>query len=120
MERFIIPTPQTPICDFCRAVPVTASYECEDFVLSEEARFGSMGGWAACADCERLVDARDVDGLLDRCFADMKSDLQQLDDSQRQILRKEMEINYHAFLLAKGAKSSEPKGVCDAIDEQEY
>lgn len=60
------------ICDFCSEKPVVASYAADDFEATPFSVPGaslyqtSVGGWAACATCEKLIDANDWDRLLDR------------------------------------------------------
>ncbi len=64
--------PEQPICDFCSEPQVRWSYPARDFVdvglvtptgilVSE-----SVGAWAACEECHRLIEAGDRDALLRR------------------------------------------------------
>lgn len=54
-------------CDFCSTRPVTFSVEAEDF----EDAFGniSIGGWAACEECGKLIEANEREKLLARLLA---------------------------------------------------
>ena len=59
-------------CDFCSAVPAVRAYRTPDFLLEEADIPGgrverwSAEGWAACADCDRLIQAGDEEGVIDR------------------------------------------------------
>lgn len=56
-------------CDFCSAVPVVRAYRTPDFVIEEipgQAQRISTEGWAACAECDRLIQAGDEEGVIDR------------------------------------------------------
>jgi hypothetical protein len=59
-----------PVCDFCSAQPVTNSYEIADFqipfVEGVLVPYFSTGGFAACADCAKLVDSNNKKALEDR------------------------------------------------------
>lgn len=61
-----------PICDFCSCRPVTARYKAKTFEM-KSAIFPlsslhqvSEGDWAACSDCEKLLDAYDWEGIVAR------------------------------------------------------
>lgn len=67
----VVPPPSGPICDFCSERPVTARYHAETFEMKSnlvETPFHqmSMGDWAACSDCEKLIDAYDWEGVVAR------------------------------------------------------
>lgn len=71
-----------PICDFCSSHEVFQVYMAEDFTAVElEAPNGhpvylnSTGGWAACHECAKLVEAAQWDELLERCFDTFKGSL---------------------------------------------
>lgn len=70
-----------PICDFCSAPNVTARYNAKDFacdtlVITDldkthiEFDQVSLGDWAACAQCETLIDAKEWDALLARAVTE--------------------------------------------------
>ena len=70
------------ICDFCSSQEVFQVYMAEDFTAVElEASNGhpvylnSTGGWAACYECAKLVEAARWDELLERCFHTFKASL---------------------------------------------
>lgn len=55
-------------CDFCCSEDVVENFAARDGMMGT---FGmvdhfSNGGWAACADCARLVQRKDFDGLEQR------------------------------------------------------
>lgn len=58
------------ICDFCSSPGVHASHACYDFV--DPATKGlpftgeSKGAWAACQECDKLIQAEDWVGLAQR------------------------------------------------------
>lgn len=62
-------------CDFCNNRPVTAHYDAEDFVMQvvgvtkPAVDLGSGGSWAACSQCEVLIDADDWEGLVNRAIS---------------------------------------------------
>lgn len=49
------------LCDFCAKVPVTARYHAADFIVEHISTpmvvQQSVGDWAACAICEKIIDA---------------------------------------------------------------
>ena len=54
-----------PFCDFCSADRSAAwVWPARDIDNGPEAH--SLGGWAACEECHRLLEARDRQGLLNR------------------------------------------------------
>lgn len=52
------------LCDFCSQQPVCWSYPCQDFEFPEG--IGSVGAWAACAECARLIDTDQREALAQR------------------------------------------------------
>lgn len=56
------------ICDFCSGRPVVAAYPCRDFTIPDCPEIGSLGPWAACADCARLIDTDQRDALAWRAW----------------------------------------------------
>ena len=64
--------PEWPICDLCSQPSVRWSYPARDFIdiaavgllISE-----SVGGWAACEECHRLIEEGDHAALLERSVA---------------------------------------------------
>ncbi|SRR6266496_1863287 len=60
-------------CDFCSDKSVTATYIADDFIVTAFSSIRivqtSVGGWAACALCEKLIDAGDWDTLLTHSVA---------------------------------------------------
>jgi len=78
----IAPPVAGAICDFCSSQEVFQVYMAEDFTAVElEAPNGhpvylnSTGGWAACHQCAKLVEAAKWDKLLERCFDTFKASL---------------------------------------------
>src|SRR5437763_37279 len=70
------------ICDFCSSREVFQVYMADDFTAVElEAPAGnpvylnSTGGWTACHECAKLVEAAQWDELLERCFHTFKASL---------------------------------------------
>ena len=73
MMHFQIKAPASgPICDFCSQRPVTARYRAKTFEM-KSAMFPvpalhqmSEGDWAACSDCEKMLDVNDWEGIVAR------------------------------------------------------
>jgi hypothetical protein len=62
------------VCDFCSEAPVIARYQAKDFVTTIkvediELTQVSLGDWAACKECEVLVDTSRWDAVVDRATA---------------------------------------------------
>jgi len=98
--------PSGAICDFCSGRPVVFTYEAQDFETVESV-MQSVGAWAACAECAKLVDDRNIEGLLDRVlaaplFARMVRDAP---GEHQSMLREKLKEDYYAFFLSKGAKT---------------
>jgi hypothetical protein len=55
-------------CDFCSGVPITATYYAHDFFAysTPEVVEMSEGKWAACHECEILIDGNKWDDLVER------------------------------------------------------
>lgn len=52
--------PSNEVCDFCSAQPVVAIYPCRDFSLRAiDFDFNSLGEWAACSECHKLIERGD-------------------------------------------------------------
>ncbi len=73
-ERLTSPTGDA-ICDFCSSHEVFQIYMADDFTAVElvppdgnPLYLNSTGGWAACCQCAKLVEAEEWDELLERCF----------------------------------------------------
>lgn len=67
----IVAPPDGPLCDFCSCRPVTARYHAKDFEMesvniSLPVHQQSIGDWAACSDCENMLDANDWEGIVAR------------------------------------------------------
>lgn len=56
------------LCDFCSRQPVTAAYPCRDFTVPGTP-CGSLGAWAACQECARLIDTGQREALARRAWA---------------------------------------------------
>jgi hypothetical protein len=60
------------ICDFCSSKPVVARYHAADFEATPFSAGAvsfhqmSVGDWAACRECERLIDSSQWDQLVER------------------------------------------------------
>lgn len=69
-EMDMLPPPTGPICDFCSAPEVWASYPAKTFHWREMngLHLNSVGGWAACKRCAELIEAENWDGLLERSW----------------------------------------------------
>lgn len=50
------------LCDFCSSPVVAYSYPCRDFTIPGTPA-ASVGAWAACEACARLIDADQRDAL---------------------------------------------------------
>jgi len=64
------------VCDFCLAENPQWEYEAKDMAITAHPQIDmSQGAWAACGDCVRLIEANDVDGLLDRCVREQRENM---------------------------------------------
>lgn len=60
------------VCDFCSSQPVTARYKAKDFLMKPiqvegiEVTGASIGDWAACKECEFLIDMNRWDEVVKR------------------------------------------------------
>lgn len=58
------------ICDFCSSPEVVLAYPCRNFSseihVPNAPGWSSDGWWAACANCAKLIEAGDRDGLARR------------------------------------------------------
>lgn len=56
MSVFVLVTAgKEPVCDFCGSLYIVIGYLIKDFTLPQY-QWGSVGGFAACADCMKLVE----------------------------------------------------------------
>jgi hypothetical protein len=69
-------------CDFCSSPLVVRKFQCMDYDSNSgeagvlyakpkgltDLRFHSLSFWAACGDCERLVEAGNIAGLIDHAI----------------------------------------------------
>lgn len=70
----IEPSPDRECCDFCTAEPTHRLYACRNFAWLNHTMFAheSIGAWAACAECARLVDGGKWSELTERALAQFK------------------------------------------------
>lgn len=60
------------VCDFCGSKPITARYKAKDFTAMQvqleeiEITAFSVGDWAACKECEFLIDMNRWDEVVKR------------------------------------------------------
>lgn len=95
------------ICDFCSSKNVVRQYECMDF-NSESADAGVLYGsergpenvvlaskdyWAACAPCAKLIDAGDLNALVERVIVEQK-----VRPATQSILRPHLHHTYRLFM----------------------
>ena len=67
MPRLLLSVESSPVvlkCDFCCVEDPPWSYPAEDFVDTPISR--SVGGWAACETCHKLIEAGCREGLATR------------------------------------------------------
>lgn len=63
----IHPPPSGPVCDFCSDPKVVAALPCEDFAFQKNpAEHSSIGAWAACETCDKLIREEKWEELLNR------------------------------------------------------
>jgi hypothetical protein len=56
-------------CDFCRSMPATRGYLCNNFSLNGVPVFRKASGtWMACQRCAELVNAGEWSALVERCY----------------------------------------------------
>jgi hypothetical protein len=60
-------------CDFCSALAPTWAYPAKDFIayLAVPLVGESVGAWAACEECHRLIEAGDREGLAVRSLDEL-------------------------------------------------
>jgi hypothetical protein len=60
-------------CDFCSAPGPTWAYPAQDFIayLALPLVGESVGAWAACEECHRLIEAGDREGLAVRSLDEL-------------------------------------------------
>lgn len=60
-------------CDFCSAPEPTWAYPAKDFIayLALPLVGESLGAWAACEECHRLIEAGDREGLAVRSLDEL-------------------------------------------------
>jgi hypothetical protein len=70
----ISPFPGREMCDFCTAQPTRRLYACRNFMWLKHVMFAheSIGAWAACEECARLVDEGKWSELTERALAQFK------------------------------------------------
>ena len=63
------------ICDFCSYPSVVWCYPARSFVAYIVANIGgeSVGDWAACEQCHRLIEAGDRAGLMERSLVTLSA-----------------------------------------------
>jgi hypothetical protein len=78
----IAPPIDGAICDFCSSQEVFQVFMAEDFTAVELSApdgnpvyLNSTGGWTACHNCAKLVEAEQWDELVELCFRTFKSTL---------------------------------------------
>ncbi|MHB8655575.1 MAG: hypothetical protein ACYDA9_17025 [Terriglobia bacterium] len=78
----IAPPIGSAICDFCSSQEVFQVFMAEDFTAVKlvspdggPVYLNSTGGWAACHECAKLVEAAQWEELLERCFHTFKASL---------------------------------------------
>ena len=95
------------ICDFCNSPHVVKRFECLDFDSdSKDAGvfylkstgpshlvFKSINYWAACKGCALLVDAEELDGLVERVVEEFEKQNEPVDEG----LRMHLEQTYRLF-----------------------
>jgi len=70
----IQPLPGREMCDFCCTSPTARLYACRNFMWLKHSMFAheSIGAWAACEECARLVDGGKWSELAERALAQFK------------------------------------------------
>ena len=70
----ITPEPGLELCDFCTAEPTFRLYACRNFVWLKQGTITheSVGPWAACEVCSRLVDGGRWAELTERALQKFK------------------------------------------------
>lgn len=65
-DRTYIDTPE-PMCDFCLLTEPTWEYPATAMPIEGHPLVGTVdGAWAACDECHRLVEAKDIQALVNR------------------------------------------------------
>jgi len=92
---------QTIVCDFCFVPAVRWSYPCQSFEITWLG-WRSLGGWAACEECHRLIEAEDWTQMLDRCVR-----MQTLDPEEQAIVTPLL-VHTHAQFQANRYGTARP------------
>jgi len=84
----VVPPPSGPVCDFCADEKVVASLPCEDFALVKgNPEHSSIGHWAACETCDRLIREEKWEELLTRSLHQYKRIFGTVPRDLRQFIR---------------------------------
>jgi hypothetical protein len=113
------------ICDFCSSPETVHRYQCMDFasesktagVMYDGTRatigptnlvLNSINYWAACADCRKLVDVEDIEGLLNRVKRVLiDADPNPLRPERRKQVIRHLRLTYELFFKTRIRVASE-------------
>ncbi len=92
--------PEVSLCDTCTGVPVVVAYELSERIVmfsGDTIVHSHEHRWLACRLCEILIDAREVDGLIERArsasrFPDPDDLLGRLNATVMQLIASKTEI----------------------------
>ncbi len=95
-------------CDFCSDSKVVARYAARDFAVGVhgDITVESIGDWAACAVCEKLLDALDWNAVVERStqkFFEHHPNLERLID--RETLKEDL-FDIYAQLMQHGFRKT--------------
>ena len=98
----------TPICDFCSEPHVVWRYPAQTFVAYVVAGVvgQSVGDWAACTICYRLIEAGDRTGLLERSLRTLLEKNPELQPGEA-VLRRQL-AHFHELFYANQTGEAMP------------
>jgi hypothetical protein len=91
-------------CDFCSSKNVCVMYMCTDIPAEfcsddlEGIRAISSGNWAACNECENVIDRKDLNGLVNRCISVLVKYDRHMSKDEKKIAENGIREIYKMFL----------------------
>ena len=76
------------ICDFCSYPSVVWRYPARSFVAYVVANIGgeSVGDWAACEQCHRLIEVGDRAGLMERSLVTLMAEHPEMEPARSELI----------------------------------
>ena len=96
------------ICDFCSDPHVTWQYPAQSFIAYAVANIvgESVGDWAACTTCHRLIEAGDHHGLLERSLCTLLAKNPEMRSAEMEL--REQLARFHVMFFANQTGAALP------------